>query len=85
MSAKVKVEAVDEENKSITLVALDGDLVKLYSSFKAKLHVFKASNGSGQVKWSIEFEKANQSAPIPSRYLDLVIMISKGLDAYLSQ
>ncbi|KAH7533830.1 MLP-like protein 31 isoform X2 [Ziziphus jujuba] len=83
MSVKLKVEDADEENKSISFVVLDGDLLKLYNTFKPKIHIFKDSNGNAQIKWSIEFDKANQNAPSPSSYLDLAIKVSKGLDAYL--
>ncbi|KAH7533828.1 MLP-like protein 34 [Ziziphus jujuba] len=84
ISVKVKAEAIDEE-KSIAFVVFDGDLLKLYNTFNTKIHIFKASNGSAQAKWSIEFDRANQNAPNPNENLDLAIKIFKGVDAYLLQ
>ncbi|KAF3443597.1 hypothetical protein FNV43_RR14919 [Rhamnella rubrinervis] len=78
LEAKVKVQALDEENKSFTFVVTEGDVLKLYNSFKAKLEV-----SGGLVKWSLEFDKANQNAPNPDPHLDLAIKVSKGLDDYL--
>ena len=77
-AAKTKVQALDEQNKSITFVVIEGDVLKLYNNFKAKLEV-----SGGQVKWSLEFDKANQNAPNPDPYLDVAIKVSKGLDDYL--
>ncbi|KAF3443598.1 hypothetical protein FNV43_RR14918 [Rhamnella rubrinervis] len=78
LEAKVRVQALNEENKSFTFVFTEGDVLKVYNSLKAKLEV-----SGGLVKWSFEFDKANQNAPNPDPYLDLAIKVSKGLDDYL--
>ncbi|KAJ4848329.1 hypothetical protein Tsubulata_003726 [Turnera subulata] len=79
MSAKIKIEALDDARKSMSVVVLEGDLFQLYKTFKVKMEV-----SAGQAKWSIEFEKANENAPHPSPYLDLITKVCKGLDAHLS-
>uniref|UniRef100_A0A7N2QZB6 Bet v I/Major latex protein domain-containing protein n=1 Tax=Quercus lobata TaxID=97700 RepID=A0A7N2QZB6_QUELO len=81
MTANVKIEALGNENKLITFAILEGEILNLYTSFKADLQVMDA----GYAKWSIEYEKANESAPDPEVYRNFAVMMSKGLDAYLSR
>ncbi|KAK2986712.1 hypothetical protein RJ640_010937 [Escallonia rubra] len=78
MMMKVKIEAIDDSNKSITFGALEGDIMQLYESFKVTVKV-----GDGFVKWTIEYEKASDAAPKPDLYGDFAVKVSKGLDAYL--
>ncbi|KAK6152836.1 hypothetical protein DH2020_012475 [Rehmannia glutinosa] len=78
MTAKVKTEAINDEEKSISFVILEGDIMELYKSFKAKVTV-----GDGTAMWCLEFEKANDSAPNPDQYATLAVEITKGLDLYL--
>lgn len=80
---KSKVEALDEENKSISFAVIEGDILKLYNSFKTKLEAIENANGGDLVKWTIEFEKADENAPNPDLYVDFAIKMSRGLDAYL--
>ncbi|KAK9272363.1 hypothetical protein L1049_002734 [Liquidambar formosana] len=83
MTIRAKIEAADDENKSITFCALEGDIMNLYKSFKVTLQAIKEGDGVGSVKWSFEFEKANEAAPNPDVYAALVAKVSKGLDTYL--
>ncbi|XP_022998718.1 MLP-like protein 34 [Cucurbita maxima] len=82
---KVKVADVDEENKSITYEAVEGDILSQYTLFRSK---FRASddgeNGGAIVNWSFEFEKANDNIPSPEAYLEFVSKISTVLDTYLA-
>ncbi|KAG8373796.1 hypothetical protein BUALT_Bualt11G0062400 [Buddleja alternifolia] len=78
MTVKVKTEAINDEERSITFKALEGNLMQLYSSFGSKV-----TFTDGFIKWCIEFEKANDLAPNPDIYAILAVEISKGLDAYL--
>ncbi|TQD72016.1 hypothetical protein C1H46_042444 [Malus baccata] len=85
VTAKIKIPAVDDEITSINFVVLDGDVLKLYKTFKAKLEISKAGNGGSTVKWTLEVEKANANAPEPKLYADHAIKVSKGIDAYLGR
>ncbi|KAM0996793.1 hypothetical protein ACFX2I_006720 [Malus domestica] len=85
VTAKIKIPAVDDENTSINFVVLEGDVLKLYKTFKAKLEISKAGNGGSTVKWTLEVEKANANAPEPKLYADHAIKVSKGIDAYLGR
>ncbi|KAA0053136.1 kirola-like [Cucumis melo var. makuwa] len=80
--AKIKLADVDEQNMSITYEAVEGDILSDYNFFRVK---FQASsngeNGSATVKWSIEFEKADENIPsAEANYLDFVSKLSMGLD-----
>lgn len=84
--AKIKLADVDEQNMSITYEAVEGDILSDYNFFRVK---FQASsngeNGSATVKWSIEFEKADENIPsAEANYLDFVSKLSMGLGAYLA-
>ncbi|PIN14810.1 hypothetical protein CDL12_12560 [Handroanthus impetiginosus] len=78
MTAKVKTEAINEDEKSITFIPIEGEIMRIYTTFVAKVTV-----GDGYVMWSIEYEKANDSVPNPDSYAKLAAQITKGLDAYL--
>ncbi|PIN19723.1 hypothetical protein CDL12_07588 [Handroanthus impetiginosus] len=78
MTAKVKTEAINEDEKSITFIPIEGEIMQIYTTFVAKVTV-----GDGYVMWSIEYEKANDSLLNLDSYAKLAAQITKGLDAYL--
>ncbi|KAL2499505.1 Polyketide cyclase/dehydrase and lipid transport superfamily protein [Abeliophyllum distichum] len=78
MTAKVKYEAINDGEKSITYTVLDGDVMQLYKSFKATITV-----SDGSAKWFIEYEKALEIVPIPEAYAALAIETCKVVDLYL--
>ncbi|KAI3462611.1 hypothetical protein Pfo_019274 [Paulownia fortunei] len=78
ISVKVKTEAINDAERSITFVALEGEILNLYLSFKVKLTV-----SHGYVLFCFEFEKANDCVPNPDIYAKLAVEITKGLDLYL--
>lgn len=78
ITAKAKVIAQDDENKSIVIEMIEGELMQLYTSFRSKITV-----AEGSLQWCLEFEKANELVPNPDDYVALVTEVTKGLDAYL--
>ncbi|KAI4320291.1 hypothetical protein MLD38_033787 [Melastoma candidum] len=70
----------NDATKTITFTALEGDLLKVFKSFKVKLQVER-----GVAKWSLEFEKINPSMPNPTEYVDFLNKVSKGLNAQLGR
>ncbi|OAY57157.1 MLP-like protein 34 [Manihot esculenta] len=80
MGAKVKLEAIDDARKTMIFDVVEGDVLKMYKSFKAKVEI-----GADYVKWSLEYEKANNNIPDPDVYLDMAAKLSKGIDAHLSK
>ncbi|KAL8034737.1 hypothetical protein ABFX02_12G048800 [Erythranthe guttata] len=75
---KVKTEEINDKERSIAFVALEGEVKKEYNSFVARVTV-----GDGSVTWCLEFEKANDSVPNPDDYAQLFVEITKGLDSHL--
>jgi hypothetical protein len=78
---KEKVE-VDEEKKLVILTALDGHCLNLYKSYKIIFQVTPKSEG-GSVKIILDYEKLNGNIPPPNKYLDLIVNLSKDLDAHI--
>ncbi|KAL5553448.1 hypothetical protein UlMin_040849 [Ulmus minor] len=83
-NSKEEVEAIDEENKSITFAAVDGDITQYYKNVKATLQVTEKAQGGSSVKWTLEYEKKNENFPAPNQYLDFVSIVTKQIDAYLT-
>ena len=83
MTAKVRVSSIDDENRSLTMDILEGDVLKIYKSFKAKIQFNDVDNGKSKVIWALEYEKATENAPEPDHYVNFVVKMSKGLDAEL--
>ncbi|RDY03951.1 MLP-like protein 43 [Mucuna pruriens] len=83
-NAKEKIEAIDDDNKSITYSFFDGEISESYKSLRATLQVIDKENGA-IVKWTYEYEKLkeNIAAASPDSYLDLATMITKDIDAHL--
>ncbi|XP_073154007.1 MLP-like protein 43 [Henckelia pumila] len=78
VTMKVRAEELNDEERIIIYNAFEGNHTKLYSSLKS---IISVRNGS--VKWAIEVEKANESAPNPDRYLTFSIQSAMAVDAYL--
>ncbi|KAK9091605.1 hypothetical protein Sjap_024782 [Stephania japonica] len=66
-----KITEVDDENRSLTFSAMEGDVLKTYKRFHGKVTVTPKGTGS-VVKWHIIFEKANEDDPHPDSYLEIV-------------
>ncbi|XP_057791536.1 kirola-like [Salvia miltiorrhiza] len=78
MSLKVKTDEINDGERSMTMRAVEGDILQLYSTFVCKISIT-----DGSVNWSFEFEKNNESAPNPDDYAKLATKLSKVLDLYL--
>ncbi|PON45391.1 Major latex protein domain containing protein [Trema orientale] len=83
MTAKVRVQSIDDENRTLVLEALEGDVLKVYKSFKAKIQFNDVDNGASKVIWGLEYEKASENAPEPDHYVNFMVKVAKGLDAHL--
>ncbi|KAF2316788.1 hypothetical protein GH714_042129 [Hevea brasiliensis] len=80
---KEKVE-IDEENKIIKLIGLEGDVFKLYKVYNGIWHLTPKGQGS-LAKLTLEYEKLNESVPAPHIYLDFMISLTTDIDAGLVQ
>lgn len=82
--AKEVVEGIDKENNKMTLKVIHGDLLRLYKSFKSNLQVTPKGKGS-VVLWAMEYEKQEDHIPDTHTLLQLAVVVSKKIDAYLTQ
>ena len=82
--AKDVVEAIDEENKTITYRVIEGDVLQEYKSFKLIIQNIPKGEATW-VRWTLEYEKLNKNIPHPIKLLELVIHLSEELDDHLVQ
>ena len=80
---KEKVE-LDDQNNKVTLIGQEGDVFKHYRSFKPVYHVVPKGEGS-LAKLSIEYEKLDASVPPPNKYLNMMVNITKDIDAHFQK
>ncbi|XVE50317.1 hypothetical protein DITRI_Ditri01bG0152300 [Diplodiscus trichospermus] len=83
--AKDLVEAIDPEKNAITFRVLEGDVMEEYKSFVAHIQASPKDGGGSIVHWILEYERLHEGVAHPETLLQLVIDISKGLDAHLTQ
>lgn len=74
---------VDDENKTVTFIALEGDMLEELKSYKVIYRVTPKSDGGGLVKITAEYEKLNENVPVPNRYLQLLVNVTKDIEAHL--
>lgn len=77
---KEKVE-YNDENKSITLNGVEGDVFKYFKSFKPVYQFTQKDEGS-IATLSIAYEKLNDKVAAPDKYVGLMVNIVKDLDAH---
>ncbi|KAL5061866.1 hypothetical protein RYX36_023603 [Vicia faba] len=77
------IEEVDKQNKRNTWKLFGGDIDKHYKVFKLTLEVSDKADGSGVVKWIIEYEKLNEDIDPPNGYMDYLNKCTRDIDAHL--
>ncbi|KAL2344727.1 hypothetical protein Fmac_006012 [Flemingia macrophylla] len=80
---KERVE-FDDENKKISFIILEGDMLKYYKSYKVILHVLPKGEHS-LVNWTFLYEKMDDTAPETTKYKDLMVKVTKNLEAHLNE
>jgi hypothetical protein len=85
ISAKAKIESIDDDNKVITYTIFDGDVSENYKSLKAIIQVVDKEHGGGIVKLNYEYEKLKEhiTGLSPELILDFAIKVTKEIDAHL--
>ncbi|KAI3900301.1 hypothetical protein MKW92_010681 [Papaver armeniacum] len=80
------ITAVDHKNMSLTYTVFDGHLTDDYPSF-ANILVITPTQRNGNnnclVKWSVEYEKANEDIPDPTYFMKMLEDFTKELDTNL--
>ncbi|KAJ0247638.1 Polyketide cyclase/dehydrase and lipid transport superfamily protein [Hirschfeldia incana] len=79
---KEKIE-VDEENKSVSFLAIEGDVLQQYKSYKITLDVVPRDGGVCIAKWKWEYEKLNDDVPPPIKYIPFVADYTRDLETRL--
>ncbi|KAM4119709.1 hypothetical protein ACJW30_03G080100 [Castanea mollissima] len=82
--AKDIIEAIDKKNNSVTYKVIEGDLMEEYKNFKVTVQATPKGEGS-LVHWTMEYEKLHENIVEPNTLLQLVLDLSKDLDAHLVQ
>ncbi|XP_039034044.1 MLP-like protein 28 [Hibiscus syriacus] len=84
--AKEVIEAVEPDKNLITVRVLEGDLMEEFKSFLMTIQVSSKSGGSGAVvHFTMEYEKLHDGISHPESVLQLLVDLSKGMDAHLPQ
>ncbi|KAB1205745.1 MLP-like protein 43 [Morella rubra] len=78
---KEKVE-FDDANRKVSLVGVEGDVMRYYKNIKPIYQVTPKGDGS-VAKLSIEYEKLREDVPAPDKYLTMMVNITKDIDAHL--
>ncbi|KAL0799063.1 hypothetical protein Bca101_054238 [Brassica carinata] len=76
---KEKTE-VDEENMSVSFLAMEGDVLEQYKSYKIILDVVPKDDGVCIAKWKWEYEKLNDDVPPPTKYIAFVADYTRDLE-----
>ncbi|OIV89148.1 hypothetical protein TanjilG_26043 [Lupinus angustifolius] len=79
---KERLDAIDEENKTIVYTLFDGDFSKDYNVFKLLFQVIEKNNGAF-IKWTIEYEKVNEKVEPPYGFMDHFTKSTKEIDVFL--
>ena len=82
--AKEVVEAINEENKTITYRVIEGDVLQEYKSFKVIIQSIPKGEATW-IHWTFEYEKLNKNIPHPIKLLESVIHLSEEPDDHLVQ
>ncbi|KAI3835274.1 hypothetical protein MKW98_020390 [Papaver atlanticum] len=90
MELKETIKSVDEENRSITVSVLGGDLLTHYKSFDVTMAVTpkdidNIEESGRKVKLWIQFEKRTADAHSPDAHIGLIAHVTKELGNYLLQ
>ncbi|XP_071691442.1 kirola-like isoform X1 [Rutidosis leptorrhynchoides] len=80
--AKEKIEAVDDEKKSLCYKVIGGDILEAYKTFLITVHV--DTNGEENVvTWTFNYEKLNESVPNPDSLMDFLLSMTKDIETHL--
>ncbi|CAH2049013.1 unnamed protein product, partial [Thlaspi arvense] len=79
--AKEIIQAIDEENKSVTYKVIEGDLMQLYKTFIIIVHV-DTKGENNLVNWTFDYEKLNERVEDPNTLMDFCIAVTKDIETH---
>ncbi|KAL4286393.1 hypothetical protein AHAS_Ahas19G0081700 [Arachis hypogaea] len=71
------------ERSIISWNYVHGDLLNHYKSFKFLLHAVPKKDGGSMVHWTMEYEKINDNTSDPHTLMQLLVDMSKQIEAHL--
>ncbi|KAI3897904.1 hypothetical protein MKX03_034275 [Papaver bracteatum] len=84
---QAKVTAMDHQNMSLTFTVVDGYLTDDYTSFANTLTATTPTQRDGNysclVKWSVQYQKANDNVADPTYFMKMLEDFTKELDTNL--
>ncbi|KAJ6689573.1 hypothetical protein OIU85_005934 [Salix viminalis] len=75
---------VDEEKNTVGLIGLEGDVMTKYKLFNPTYHLTPKGGGS-LARLIIEYEKLDENIPVPDKYMDFMISITRDIDESLAK
>lgn len=79
--AKEIIEAIDEENKSVTFKVIEGDLMEHYKEIKLTVHV-DTKGEDNLVTWTIEYEKVKDDVADPHTLMEFCLHVTKDIETH---
>ncbi|KAK3023802.1 hypothetical protein RJ639_043468 [Escallonia herrerae] len=79
--AKEVIDEVDEKNKTVIFRVIEGDLLELYKSFVATLHV-DTTGENNLVTWTFEYGKRSDDVEDPNTLMDFVVNLTKEIETH---
>ncbi|KAF3431975.1 hypothetical protein FNV43_RR26711 [Rhamnella rubrinervis] len=83
--AKVLVEAIDDENNTITFKVLEGDLMEEYKSFRGTMKCIPKGDKESVIRCSLEYEKLHDEIIDPHTLLEFFTGLTKNLEKHLAE
>ncbi|OWM70343.1 MLP-like protein 328 [Punica granatum] len=77
---KEKME-FDDANMTVTIHGMEGDVFDEYKVYRGTCKVVPKNKGS-VAKLGVEYERVNEDAPIPNKYMDFFVSVSQDIDAH---
>lgn len=74
----------DDENFSVTLIGLEGDVFEHYKTFKVIYKVVPDGPEHSLAVLILEYEKLNDGSPYPYKYLDIMNNLTKDIESHLT-
>ncbi|KAL8035004.1 hypothetical protein ABFX02_12G068600 [Erythranthe guttata] len=79
--AKNIIHTIDEEKKLVTFEIVEGDMMKLYKTFKLSVHVDTIGEDN-LVTWTAEYEKLSEDIPDPHTFMELCLKCTNDIEAH---
>ncbi|XP_047309678.1 kirola-like [Impatiens glandulifera] len=76
---KHEILAIDEEKKSVSYKAIEGDLRELYKTFIITIHV-DTDGENNLVTWTFDYEKLKEDVEDPNSVMDLLVAMTKDIE-----